>query len=203
LDLRLGCPFHNGENTGTTVSSRRTQWADSRGGDDGARWRTESDGDSSSPANTFGCFKTRGRAQAAPGSSSPPRAAPGGLLEGGKAATVQIEGGGRLALRAAANGSSGPRVWGHGGGAAGVGDLYKGRGQLPRRAGPRRRRRMHSSDSGASLTRRRPEEGDNGWGPPVSHSDGARAAGPKTEGLQRGWELGRQFLLGCAAGGTR
>jgi hypothetical protein len=124
-----------------TVSSQRTQRADSRDDDDGARRRTASGGGGASLANTFGCFETRGRAQAAPGSSSPPRAAPGGLLEGGKAATAQIEGGGRLGLRVAADGSSGPRVWGCGGGATGVGDLYKGRGQLPRCAGPQRRQR--------------------------------------------------------------
>jgi hypothetical protein len=41
--------------------------------------------------SSFGCFEARGRAQAAPGCSSPPRAAPGGLLDGEKAATARIK----------------------------------------------------------------------------------------------------------------
>jgi hypothetical protein len=54
------------------------------------------------------------------------------------------------------------------------------------------------------------EVGDDGWGPPVSDL-GCSERGWATLGqklswaaaMSVGWELGRWFLLGCAAGGAR
>jgi hypothetical protein len=86
--------------------------ADTRGGDDGARRRTASGG-GARPASPFGCFEARGRAQSAPGCSSPPRAAPGVLQVGGEATDGGFQAASQLGF-ARRRRSSAARVQGEG-----------------------------------------------------------------------------------------
>jgi hypothetical protein len=63
---------------------------------------------------------------------------------------------------------------------------------------------VRGSDSGASMTRRRPEEGDDGWGPPASHNGRAAhgsASGPEARRAKQ-WREGKRSAKKRSRGTT-
>jgi hypothetical protein len=79
------------------ISTRRTQPVHPRGlkGDDGNTQRAGAAGGAdATPASLCRRFKAGERPQAIRAASSPPREAPGPLLDGGEATTAEIEAGG-------------------------------------------------------------------------------------------------------------